>query len=765
MDPDPGWLIALADAHEPDMDRLGGKVVRLARLAHEGFRTPGGFCITTQAYRRFVTENRLGAVIDMELGRKPLEEMRWEEVWDAALRIRSAFLTAPLPAGLAQNVEQALAGAPGDTRWAVRSSAPAEDAKGASFAGLHESRVGLAGSEAVLAAVQVVWASLWSDAALLYRRELGLDPAHSAMAVLVQPMLDSRPSGVAFGRDPRRLEREEAIVEAVDGPCGGLVDGAVEPDRYTLERPGGARIAWQPGERETGRSDQPLLGPDDLRDLMQTLLAVEALFGWAPDLEWTGRGGDCTLLQARPITVGPAPAPDDDDRRAWYLSLRPGAAPLARLCERVEHTLIPALTAECEALAAEDLDPLDDAALADAIDVRRAAFARWRRTYWDEFIPLAHGVRQLGSYYDEAVRPEDPYEFVGLLHGSPLSAMQRNRAIEALASRVREVEVLRESFAGDPERAEGTLRERLARCDEGRAFLEEADALLSGVMDVCFEGERLSQRSDLLLRLVAELAERPPEARPLRAGSDAELLERRLFTAVGREREAEARDVLRIGRTSWRLRDDDNLLLGRVESQLLHAVGLGLARLQHAGRLEGQPRPRADLAELVALQLRDPEGGRVAFAERAEPAEPARGTPDASVRPRQLVGQPAAPGFATGPARRVRDAEDLGRFRNGDVLICDAIQPTMTQLVPLCAAIVERRGGMLIHGAIIARELGIPCVNGVARAVESIRDGDWLSVDGDLGLVTVGAPEFDLEQAGGRNAASGSAPPAPQRTP
>ena len=53
---------------------------------------------------------------------------------------------------------------------------------------------------------------------------------------------------------------------------------------------------------------------------------------------------------------------------------------------------------------------------------------------------------------------------------------------------------------------------------------------------------------------------------------------------------------------------------------------------------------------------------------------------------------------------------------------------------------------MLIHGAIIAREMGIPCVNGIARAVEQLRDGDVVTVDGHLGIVTVGPPEFDLER-------------------
>jgi pyruvate,water dikinase len=95
----------------------------------------------------------------------------------------------------------------------------------------------------------------------------------------------------------------------------------------------------------------------------------------------------------------------------------------------------------------------------------------------------------------------------------------------------------------------------------------------------------------------------------------------------------------------------------------------------------------------------------------------------------------------------LRTADDLRELRAGDVLVCDAIQPTMSHVVPLAAAIVERRGGMLIHGAIIARELGIPCVNGVRDAILSIADDEVVTVDGYLGIVTVGPPEFDLESA------------------
>ncbi len=123
---------------------------------------------------------------------------------------------------------------------------------------------------------------------------------------------------------------------------------------------------------------------------------------------------------------------------------------------------------------------------------------------------------------------------------------------------------------------------------------------------------------------------------------------------------------------------------------------------------------------------------------QAAPAGP--GAPPAGVRSqaRQIVGQPAGPGLAVGLARVVAGRDDLAAFEDGEILVCDAIEPSMTFVVPLAAGIVERRGGMLIHGAIIAREYGLPCVTGVPLATELIRTGDRLTVDGYLGIVVIG---------------------------
>jgi phosphoenolpyruvate synthase/pyruvate phosphate dikinase len=103
----------------------------------------------------------------------------------------------------------------------------------------------------------------------------------------------------------------------------------------------------------------------------------------------------------------------------------------------------------------------------------------------------------------------------------------------------------------------------------------------------------------------------------------------------------------------------------------------------------------------------------------------------------KITGQPAGPGIARGKARVIADASDLRLFKAGEVLVCDAIDPSITFIVPLASAIVERRGGMLIHGAIIAREYGLACVTGIPDATMLIHTGDIVTVDGYLGIVTI----------------------------
>jgi len=225
------------------------------------------------------------------------------------------------------------------------------------------------------------------------------------------------------------------------------------------------------------------------------------------------------------------------------------------------------------------------------------------------------------------------------------------------------------------------------------------------------------------------MAEAPPVRERFSAGEIEERREAFLSRFEGPSR-LRAAEMLDLGRASYRLRDNDNIHLGKIEGGLLAAADQARGRLAARMGSAAQALPAGELARALQDPAYRPEDGASREKVDASPAD---------IRARQLRGQPAGPGIARGTARVILSPENLLEIRAGEILVCDAIDPNMTFAVPLAAGIVERRGGMLIHGAIIAREYGIPCVTGIPGASELIRTGDRVSVDGWLGIVTIEA--------------------------
>ena len=102
-----------------------------------------------------------------------------------------------------------------------------------------------------------------------------------------------------------------------------------------------------------------------------------------------------------------------------------------------------------------------------------------------------------------------------------------------------------------------------------------------------------------------------------------------------------------------------------------------------------------------------------------------------------LNGMPLSSGKATGPARVITDPTKMDGFNLGDVLVAPSTNPSWTPLFTLAGAIVTDMGNYLSHGAIVARELGIPSVGNVFDATERIKDGQIIFVDGDKGIIHI----------------------------
>ena len=294
-------VLKIQDLIYEGINQVGGKAFCLAKIHEQGVIVPRTFCIPCRVYETYLTHTRLKDRILLEINRKPFKQLRWEEIWDISLRIRNLFLTTPIPQHIRKDLSLLIRGYCGDTPFAVRSSAPGEDDQASSFAGLHDSFLNIIGTDDIIKHVKLVWASLYSDAALLYRKELGLDIHKSQMAVVLQELIPSDRSGIFFGMDPSNST--ESVIESVYGLNQALVDGDIEPDRWALNRSSckilrhiepirnqyaiptgdGVDFADLPMEK----AQRPPLNHQEVYQVWEAGKKLETMFGRPQDMEWT----------------------------------------------------------------------------------------------------------------------------------------------------------------------------------------------------------------------------------------------------------------------------------------------------------------------------------------------------------------------------------------------------------------------------------------------------------------------------------------------
>lgn len=228
-------ILNWSQAFASTSDVCGGKAWNLARLHHYGFAIPEGGVITAGLYRSIADSqnirNLTGQVCDLATGELLSAENQ------LLGRLRQAIAAAPLPPSFAQMLAEFL-----DRRrlfgkpLAVRSSATLEDGSAASFAGMHDTALNIQGPQNIEQAILRCFASLWSARAVAYRRRMNIADSQIAAAVVLCEMVDAQSAGVAFSCDPATGRLDAIAVDANYGLGESVVAGAVDPDRYRIDR-------------------------------------------------------------------------------------------------------------------------------------------------------------------------------------------------------------------------------------------------------------------------------------------------------------------------------------------------------------------------------------------------------------------------------------------------------------------------------------------------------------------------------------------------
>jgi phosphohistidine swiveling domain-containing protein len=342
------------DDQKATLALVGGKGASLARMAQAGLPVPDGYYVTTEAYRQFVSENRLQSQILKAL--EAVEISNPGSLESASQTIIKLFTGTPIPTDIANAVVLAYGSLPGENpAVAVRSSATAEDLPEASFAGQQDTYLNMRGADAVLDAVRRCWASLWTARAIGYRARQGINPDSVMLAVVVQSLVSADAAGILFTANPMNGRRDQMLINASWGLGEAVVGGLVTPDSLTLEVTSFRVIGREIGEKlvqtvqvDGGTAERsipknlrrlPVLSDEQATELAQFGLQIETLFGMPMDIEWALASGVFAIVQARPITALPEPEPSPPTE--WKLPKGAYAAMRNNIIELMTDPLMP----------------------------------------------------------------------------------------------------------------------------------------------------------------------------------------------------------------------------------------------------------------------------------------------------------------------------------------------------------------------------------------------------------------------------------------
>ncbi|MCT9093211.1 phosphoenolpyruvate synthase [Streptomyces sp. ASQP_92] len=855
----------LDEVDETRISMVGGKGAHLGALSRiDGIRVPGGFCVTTDAFRQVMAEEP--AVGDRLERLSQVDPEDREAIRALSAEIRQAVEGIAIPDDIAKAITCALVELGERTPCAVRSSATAEDLPTASFAGQQDTYLNVVGPAAVLQHISRCWASTFTERAVTYRLRNGIDHRTVHMAVVVQEMVFPQASGILFTADPVTGNRKVATVDAGFGLGEALVSGLVNPDVFTVrdgevvsrtisakERAIEALPAGGTREVEIAsqRQEEPALTDAQALRLVEIGRRIEAHFGRPQDIEWCLVDDDFRIVQSRPITtLFPVPETDDGENHV-YLSVghqQMMTDPMKPLGLSVWQLTAMAPMREAGGRLFVDAtrrlaSPASRASLLDIVGRGDPLTRDALETVLDrgDFIP---SIPDASPGHPAAVLPTASIETDPTI---VTEAIERTRA--SLAALERDIrtktgpelfDYLLEAFQehkrvlGDPLSLQVIMAGMEATWWLNDNLLEwlgeknAADTLTLSAPD------NITSEMGLALLDVADVIRPHPEVAEFLQGVDDEDFLDELAERAGG---AEARDAIEayldrygmrcageidITRPRWRERPS-TLVPAILDNVRNFEPGAAERRFEQ-GRQKAWEKEQDVLSRLRALPDGDqkadetkrmidrvrtfigyreyPKYGiisRYFVYKRALMAEAERlveagvmAAPEdvfyltfqelhdavrsnevdegliqqrkdayrsylALTPPRvltsdgevldgayrrdnvpagALVGLPVSAGTVEGRARVILDMADAD-LAAGDILVTTFTDPSWSPLFVGIAGLVTEVGGLMTHGAVIAREYGLPAVVGVAQATRLIRDGQRIRVHGSDGYVEI----------------------------
>jgi len=689
-----------------DTPLAGGKGASLGEMTQAGIPVPPGFVILAAVFEKFLEETDLAVELNSVF--QTVDPKKMHTVESASEKIMAMITAQPIPEKLARAIEEYFREL--NVKFvAVRSSATAEDSGSAAWAGQLESFLNT-NEENLLENIKKCWASLYTPRAIYYRFENNLQKEKIGVAVIVQKMVESEVSGIAFSVHPVTQNPAQMIIEAGYGLGEAIVSGQITPDCYVVEKAGLSILDKNIFSQEkaivraaTGGNrwafvkkeirEKQKLSDAEIKKLARLVVKIENHYGFPVDVEWAREETDFYIVQSRPITTLQSNAAveqtvyDYITTQKWFFGVR------------AEESLF-FYSAKCDGYAKH---------------LKKEYGAEFAETL---LIPL---------------KKDYPIRVFNLLQAKNFHAVSNEkilRAPEILVSYVEKDNKVYEDI--------DVLGNKLIAAVEEKKFTEtvglykkiiELYGLASANFIIIFSlGMKLAENKDKLINIenvekihdiwrnsVAFKEEKMGESlfhffKFLISRKNLKLTPQQLMKFLT----AAEIDLWLDGKSA------DIEIANFVGNRKKH--GFGYIDLKREGGKVVEERAEIAQIQKFFLQL-DKESkrsinkkefrGQVAFSS------------DRKIRGRVIV---------------IKDKKDLASKKDlipGKILVAIQTTPHFIPYMKKSRAIITDEGGLTCHAAIIAREFKKPCVVGTKIATQVLNDGDEVEVDSKNGIVIV----------------------------
>lgn len=293
----------------------GGKGASLGEMTQAGIPVPPGFVVLADSFNKFLEETQLEASVEAVLKDVNFEDVN--SVNEASEKLRAMILNAEFPQDIADDIKSNFKELDAEL-VAVRSSATAEDASDASWAGELESYLNTT-QETLLENVKKCWSSLFTPRAIFYRFEKKMHDTHVAVAVVVQKMVQSETSGITFTVHPVTQDHNQMVIEAGWGLGEAIVGGKITPDSFVIDKTTKDIIDSYISDQEMkivrgpngieevdvakDEISKQKFPDEEVRKLADVCMNIEKHYGFPCDIEWAHEKGNTYIVQSRPITT------------------------------------------------------------------------------------------------------------------------------------------------------------------------------------------------------------------------------------------------------------------------------------------------------------------------------------------------------------------------------------------------------------------------------------------------------------------------------